>query len=425
MLTLIVFLVLLFLGFPLALTLMMGTIVLITANDLYALLDTLPMNFYGALEKNGLLAIPVFMLVGEVMNRAGLTQRLISAANVLVGGFRGGLAYVNLLTNGMAAAILGSAIAQIAVMSKVMIPQMEERGYNKGFAAAITACGGLMGPIIPPSMLMIIYGVIAFQPIAALFVAGIVPGLLMLFAFALVVCTIGMFSSLPKENWQPWREAAPRLLSGLAPGIIPVVIIVGVSSGIMTPTESGAAASFIALIFGLFVYRTIRISDIPGILQSVALSTAVITSLIAAASAFGWVLSFEGAPDRMVEAIISVTDSPLVFLLIVNVIIFILGMFLETISVMIIIVPVLLPAVQSMHIDPIHFGVIMSLGIVVGLITPPVGPGLFVAMVQANVSLKEIFYWTIPFLLALLGVMVVVNIFPVFSLWLPTFYGLI
>ena len=424
MLTLIIFFGLLFLGFPVALTLMMGTIVLITANDLYALLNTLPMNFYGALEKNGLLAIPMFMLVGEVMNRAGLTQRLISAANVLVGGFRGGLAYVNLLTNAMAAAILGSAIAQIAVMSKVMIPQMHERGYNKGFAAAITACGGLMGPIIPPSMLMIIYGVIAYQPIAALFVAGVLPGLLMFFAFSLVVFIIGLFSPLPKENWQPWKESAPKLISGLAPGMIPVVIIVGISSGVMTPTESGAAASFIALIFGLFVYRTIRFSEIPSILQSVALSTAVITSLIAAASAFGWVLSFEGAPDRLVETIVSVTTSPLVFLLCINVIVFILGMFLETISVMIIIVPVLLPAVQGMNINLIHFGVIMSLGIVVGLITPPVGPGLYVAMVQAKVSLKEIFYWTVPFLLALIGVMVIVNVFPVFSLWLPAFYGL-
>ena len=144
----------------------------------------MPIKFYGSIEQNGLLAIPLFMLVGEVMNRGGLTERLISAANVLVGGFRGGLAYVNLLTNAMAASILGSAVAQISVMSKVMIPQMHERKYNKGFAAAVTAAGGMMGPIIPPSMLMIIYGVIAYQSIAALFVAGIVPGLILLLAFA-------------------------------------------------------------------------------------------------------------------------------------------------------------------------------------------------------------------------------------------------
>jgi tripartite ATP-independent transporter DctM subunit len=425
MLTLFIFLSLLFIGLPVALTLMAVTIFLIFDNDLMALLNTLPLNFYGAMEKNGLLAIPLFMLVGDIMNRAGLTQRLISAANVLVGGFRGGLAYVNLLTNAMAAAILGSAVAQIAVMSKVMIPQMHKRGYNKGLSAAITASGGLMGPIIPPSMLMIIYGVIAYQPIAALFIAGIVPGLLIFIAFSLVVFCIGLFSDLPKENWQPFRQGFSKLLSAFGPAMIPIVIIVGVTSGVMTPTESGAAASFIALVLGIFVYRTIRVTQIPQILQSVAMSTAVITSLIAAATTFGWVLSFEGAPDRMVEAMVNFTDSPLVFLLLVNLIIFVLGMFLETISVMIIIVPILLPAVQSMNIDLIHFGVIISLGTVMGLVTPPIGPGLYVAMVEADVPLKDIIIWIIPFLLTLILVLAIVNIFPVFSLWLPSVYGLI
>ena len=373
--TTIIFFVLLFLGFPVALTLMVATIIFIATNDLGLLLETLPIKFYGSIEQNGLLAIPLFMLVGEVMNRGGLTERLVSAANVLVGGFRGGLAYVNLLTNAMAASILGSAIAQISVMSKVMTPQMHERGYKKGFAAAVTAAGGLMGPIIPPSMLMIIYGVIAYQSIAALFVAGIVPGLIMLFVFSLVIFIIGIFSNLPKERWQPWKEAVPRLVSGLLPGFIPAVVIIGIISGVMTPTESGAVASIIALVLGMLVYRNIRFSDIPAILQSVALSTAVITSLIAAATAFGWVLSFEGVPDRMVEAVLRTTDSPLMFLLFVNLMILVLGMFLETISVMIIIVPILLPAVTSLNIDPIHFGVVVSLGTVVGLITPPVGPG--------------------------------------------------
>jgi len=164
MLTLVIFCVLLFLGFPVALTLMAGTLVFMNAYDLQVLLETMPIKFYGSLEKNGLLAIPLFMLVGEVMNRGGLTQWLMSAANILVGGFTGGLAYVNLLTNAMASSILGSAVAQISVMSKVMIPQMHGRGYTKGFAAAITTSGGLLGPIIPPSMLMIIYGVLAYQP---------------------------------------------------------------------------------------------------------------------------------------------------------------------------------------------------------------------------------------------------------------------
>ena len=424
MLTLVVFILLLFVGLPVALTLMAATSVFIISADLGVLLQTLPIKFYGSLEKNGLLAIPLFMLVGEVMNRGGLTDRLIAAADVVVGGFRGGLAYVNLLTNAMASSILGSAIAQISVMGKVMIPQMHDRGYSKGFAASVTASGGLLGPIIPPSMLMIIYGVIAYQPIAALFVAGILPGLVVLAAIALVILGVGIFSDLPKGRWNSLQEAAPKLLAGLPPMLIPIVVIVGIISGVMTPTESGAVASMIALFLGVVVYRRIHIFEIPKILQSVALSTAVITCLIAAASAFGWVLSFEGVPDRLVEWVLSFTNSPLTFLIFITVLILILGMFLETISVMIIIVPVLLPAVKTLGIDPIHFGVVISLGTVFGLVTPPVGPGLYVAMLQADISLKEIFYWMIPFLIAVLAAILIIIVFPGLSTWLPSVYGL-
>jgi len=360
-----------------------------------------------------------------VMNRGGLTQRLVSAASVMVGGFRGGLAYVNLLTNAMAASILGSAIAQISVMSKVMIPQMHERGYDKGFATAVTASGGMLGPVIPPSMLMIIYGVVAFQPIAALFVAGIMPGLLMFTAFGLVIFLVGVFSTLPKDGWIPWQKALPMLLSGLVPGIIPVVVIVGIISGIMTPTESGAVASIIALILGVFVYRKIRVVDIFDILHEIALATATITSLIAAASCFGWALAFQGVPDHLVELILRTTSSPLVFLLLVNLTILLLGMFLETISVLIIIVPILLPAVQTMGIDLIHFGAVVCLATVVGLLTPPVGPGLYIAMIQANVPIKKIFLWVMPFLLAMFLCMAAISAFPSISLWLPAISGLL
>jgi len=425
MVTVLIFFILLLIGFPVALTLMATTILFVCSFDLHVLFETLPINFYGSLEKNGLLAIPLFMLVGEVMNRGGLTQRLISSANVLVGGFRGGLAYVNLLANAMAASILGSAIAQISVMSKVMIPQMHERGYNKGFAASVTASGGLLGPIIPPSMLMIIYGVIAYQPISALFVAGILPGILIFFAFAIVIFVIGKKHKLPKEEWQPLEKAIPKLISGLAPALIPIVVIVGIISGVMTPTESGAVASIVALGLGFFVYRKIKLSDIPEILLSVSLSTAVITCLIASASVFGWVLTFEGVPDMLVETITNLTDSPLVFLLFVNLIMIVLGMFLETISVLIVLVPILLPVVEAMNIDLIHFGVIVSLGTVVGLVTPPVGPGLYVAMIQADIPLREIFKWIVPFIITLLCAMVIINIFPCISTFLPEFFKLI
>lgn len=424
MLTVGTFAILLFLGFPIALTLLATSMGFLQWSGQGLLLGSMPLNFYGAVQKTGLLAIPLFMLLGELMNRGGLTQKLTEAADVLVGGFRGGLAYVNLLANAMAAAILGSAIAQISVMSKVMIPQMEARGYSRGFSAALTASAGLLGPIIPPSMLMIIYGVIASQSISTLFVAGLVPGLVITAALAAVIFGVGVWAHLPKGEWKTWPVARAQLLSGLGPALIPVVVIAGIISGAMTPTESAAAASLLAFAMGAVFYRNLRLRDLPGILQSVALTTALITSLIAAASTFGWILSYEEVPEALVEAITHVTTSPVAFLLLVNAVLIILGMFLETISVLIVLVPILLPVVEALQINLIHFGVVVSVGTVLGLLSPPVGPGLYLAMVESKVGLKEVIGWVIPFFVAMLASMVLIAVFPELSTWLPRALGL-
>src|SRR5690606_29822903 len=213
-------------------------------SELAVLYDSIPIQLYGALEINSLLAIPLFLLVGEIMNKAGLTQRLIAVAEVLVGGIKGGLAYANLFTNAMAASILGSAVAQIGVMSKVMIPAMERMGYPRAFSGAVTVSAGLLGPIIPPSMLMIIYGVVAVQPIAPLFIAGIVPGLLVVVALGLVIFGYSVLGpGLPAGRHEHDLRATQVLLRGLPPVAIPLTVIAGIMLGIMTPTESGAVAS--------------------------------------------------------------------------------------------------------------------------------------------------------------------------------------
>ncbi|MCB1756808.1 MAG: TRAP transporter large permease, partial [Gammaproteobacteria bacterium] len=358
MITLIAFFTALFLGLPIFLTLLLGTLVFLLESDLSVLFSSLPIQLYGALNQNGLLAIPLFMLVGELMNKGGLTSRLMNAADVFVGGFRGGLAYVNLLTNAMAASILGSATAQISVMSRLMIPAMEEKGYKREFASAVTLSGGLLGPIIPPSMLMIIYGVVAYQPISALFIAGILPGILIVAGFALVIFLTGMFSGLPAGEHMQHKDTRSELLGGLIPGSIPTAVIIAIMSGVMTPTEAGAIASILAFIIGFFVYRSIKATDLPGIFATVAINTATITGLIGMASVFGWALSFESVPDMMVEALSGLTESPFLFLLLVYALVIVLGMFLESISVMIVIVPIILPAAVSLGIDPIHFGVV-------------------------------------------------------------------
>lgn len=424
---LLAFLVLLLGGFPIFFTLLAITVLFIYQQDVFVLAESLPTQFYGALEQNGLLAIPVFMLVGEVMNKGGLTERLIAAANVLVGRFKGGLAYVNLLTNAMAASILGSAIAQIAVMSRLMVPAMEKQGYPKPFAAAVTISGGLLGPIIPPSMLMIIYGVISYQPIATLFVAGILPGVLMVLGFALTIIITGFFVDLPAgvkagagDKGKAWRDLA----QGLLPGLVPLVVIVGIISGAMTPTEAGAVAALLSLIIGGVIYRDLKLSDMPSILIEVSKSTALITSLIAGATVLGWALSFQEVPDMLAGWIREFSDSPLMFLLLVNLLMIVLGVFLESIAVMIVLVPILLPSAIALGVDPIHFGVVTALATLVGLVTPPVGPGLFVVMSQNQMKMGELFKAMIPFLAMMLAVMAVINAVPALSTWLPKALGM-
>lgn len=419
MMTLLVFFGLLFAGLPIIGAILVGALVFMASNDLSVLFDSIPIQFYGALEINSLLAIPLFLLVGEIMNKAGLTQRLIAVAEVLVGSMKGGLAYANLFTNAMAASILGSAVAQIGVMSKVMIPAMERMGYNRAFSGAVTVSAGLLGPIIPPSMLMIIYGVVAVQPIAPLFIAGIVPGMLIVAGLALVIFLHGVFGPDLPAGTRSGRSASVKvLLEGLVPAVIPVVVIAGIMLGVMTPTESGAVAAIISLVLG-FVYREIKFRDMGNILLDVATNTATITGLIAAASVLSWVLAFQGVPDLVVHYMQGLTDSPFVFLLLVIVMMLVLGMFLESISVLIVTVPLLMPVVTTLGIDPIHFGVICTLSTVIGLVTPPVGPGLYIAMVQADIRMGPLFKATIPFLLMVLLVLVLIAAVPALSTWLP------
>ena len=420
MIALAVFFGLLFAGLPIIGTILSGAVVYMATNDLAVLFDSIPIQFYGALEINSLLAIPLFLLVGDIMNKAGLTQRLIAVAEVLVGGLRGGLAYANLFTNAMAASILGSAVAQIGVMSKVMIPAMERAGYNRAFSGAVTVSAGLLGPIIPPSMLMIIYGVVAVQPIAPLFIAGIVPGLLIVAALALVIFLYGVLGpGLPTGTRSERSRSVKVLLEGLVPAAIPVVVIAGIMLGVMTPTESGAVASIMALALGV-AYREIKWRDLGEILLSVATNTATITGLIAAASVLSWVLAFQGVPDLVVAYMKNLTDSPFVFLLLVIALMLVLGMFLESISVLIVVVPLLMPVVLSLGIGPIHFGVVCTVATVIGLVTPPVGPGLYIAMVQAQIRMGPLFKSTVPFLLAVLAVLVLVAAVPSLSTWLPS-----
>src|SRR5690554_6918270 len=329
------------------------------------------------------------MLAGELMNEGGVTRRLIELARLLVGGFRGGLAYINLVANMMMAAIVGSAASQIAIMSRAMVPAMEKEGYDKSYSAAITAAGGLLSPIIPPSMLFVLFGVMAQVPIADMFIAGILPGLLLGFSFFLAIALVGLVKQYPKGNWPSRGEARRALVMGLPALSIPLIIIGGILLGLATPTESAALASLAALLLGRFLYGDLRFARLPEVLRRTAVNAGLVIMLIAAAGVFGWVIVYERLPQ----------------------------MAAAWIAALILVVPILLPiATQQFGISPYQFGVVVCLTLVLGLLTPPVGAGLYIASSMTGASPMRIFRSLAPFLLASLVTLVLLAWQP----WLTT-----
>lgn len=415
--TAVVFAITLFLSVPVAVSIAVAAIWYIWDSGNTILFDSFGQKMFGGLENYGLMAIPLFMLTGELMNEGGMTRRLINAARVFVGGFRGGLAYINLLTNMFMAAIIGSATAQIAVMSRAMVPEMEKEGYDVGFAAATTAAGGLLAPVIPPSMLFVIYGVIAQVPIGDMFLAGIIPGLLLSAAFALVIAGVGLVQGFPKGVWYTRPEAVAAIGACLPAALIPVAIIGGILFGIATPTESAAVASLIAFVVGWTVYGELKLSALWGMFQRTAVNASMVIFMIAAANVFGWVIIYEALPQKLALLVTAMTSDPFVFLLIVNAILLVVGMLIDGIAAVILVTPILLPiAMGSYGIDPYQFGVVICLNLVLGLLTPPVGVGLYIASSMSGVSPGHILKSLWPFLLAVALVLVLLSRFS----WLST-----
>jgi len=406
----------LLIGVPVALVLALTAIWYIYESDNTILFDSFAQKMFSGLENYGLLAIPLFMLTGEIMNEGGMTRRLINAARVFVGGFRGGLAYINLLSNMFMAAIIGSATAQIAVMARAMTPEMEKEGYDKGFAAATTAAGGLLAPVIPPSMMFVIFGVLAQIPIGEMFLAGILPGLLLAFAFAVVIALIGFASGFPKGDWFTKKEALSALGYCVPALLIPVAIIGGILLGIATPTESAAVAFVIAFLVGWLVYKELEPKNMFRLFRRTAINASMIIFMIAAANVFGWVIIYEALPQKLAALITSITSDPFLFLLIVNVILLLVGMLIDGIAAVILITPILLPIATSDYgISPYQFGVVLCLNLVLGLLTPPVGVGLYIASSMSGATPGQILKSLWPFLLAVTVILVLLSRFPEIS----------
>ena len=408
-----IFIGLLFAGVPIALVLAVSALLYIALSGNYILLLSYPQQLFSGLENYGLLAIPLFMLTGELMNKGGVTRRLVSMASIFAGGFKGGLAYVNLLANTMMASIIGSAAAQISIMSQVMVPEMEKHGYSKEFAAATTAAGGLLSPIIPPSMLFVIYGVVAQIAIGDMFIAGIIPGLMLSLGFFAMITILGLWQEYPRGEWPSPSDAIRMTIAGLPAFLIPIVIIGGILLGLASPTESAALATFTAFLVGKFIYKELNLKDLPDILERTAINSALVIFLIAAANVFGWIIIYEQVPQSIAGWLTELTSDPLVFILVINLMLIGVGMIIDGIAAMIIIVPILLPiATINYGIDPIVFGVIICLNLVLGLLTPPVGAGLFIISAMTKVSIGKIFRTISPFLLVTVIVLLILSLQP-------------
>ncbi|MFD1737433.1 TRAP transporter large permease [Bacillus salitolerans] len=417
------FIVFLLMGIPISMVLGMTTIVyfLVTGNAI--LLDSTPQRLYSGMENFGLLAIPLFMLTGELMNNGGITNRLVVFSRKLVGHVRGGLAYVTIISNMFLASILGSANAQAAMMSKVMVPEMEREGYKREFSSALTLASSIVAPIIPPSMIFIIYGTLSGTSIGALFMAGILPGIMYGVGFIGLIAYIGYKNSFPrserssmKEVWQSFIKVLPALL-------VPFIITVGILSGAFTATESAGVASVVAFIVGMFFYKELKWKKLPTILINTVISTATVTFLIAMANLFGWIIAFEQVPQYIANSMLSISNSPFVFLLLVNIFLLLIGTVLDGIAALIILVPVFMPLITAFQIDPIHFGVIICINLTIGLLTPPVGTGLFIVSSIAEVRFEKLVRAILPMLFLGIMILFIITYWEGSTLLIPKWLG--
>jgi tripartite ATP-independent transporter DctM subunit len=365
-----------------------------------------------------LLAIPFFILAGSLMNEAGLTSQIFNFAKAVVGWLPGGLGHVNIGASIIFAGMSGTAVADAGGLGTIEIKAMTDAGYDIDFSVAVTGASSTIGPIIPPSLPMVIYGVMASASIGKLFIAGFIPGLLMGLALAVMVAYYAHKRHYPRDAKFSFKQLGVSFIEGLPALMTPIIIIGGIASGIFTPTEAAIASVVYALILGL-VYRTLNLKKLIAVSMETAETTAVILLIVAGASIFAWVLTANQVTEKFAALVLGITENKYLLLLVINILLLIVGCFMETIASITILTPVLLPVVIKLGIDPIHFGVIMVLNLMIGLLTPPVGMVLFVLTRVAKIPFDRIVRATVPFLLPLVIVLLLITYFEPLCMWLP------
>ncbi len=420
------FLFFLMIGLPVFFGLLAAPGIVLWLNGQERDLALLYRNVYNGMDSFPLMAIPFFMLAGELMNRGGITMRLVEFSQSMMGHLRGGLAHVNILSSMLFAGLSGSAVADTSALGSMLVPAMEKNGYSRRFAAAITAASSVIGPIIPPSGIMIIYAYVMGESVAALFLAGIVPGVLVgVGLMAMTVVMANRYNFPVASTRANWPARGKSFLRAFFPLMTPVIILGGILGGIFTPTEASAVAAAYALFVSLFILRSMSLRDLPAAFTRAAITSSVVLLLVGAAMAFKTVVSLSHTPEMLAEMILGLSDNPLTLLFLINILLFIVGMFLDAGPAIIILGPILAPIFTDIGVHPVHFAIIMSVNLTVGLATPPMGLVLFVASSVSGERVETISKAILPFLAVEILVIFLITYVPSISLAIPRFFGFI
>ena len=418
-----VFFITLAIGVPIAFVMGITAIAVLIALGIPLYL--IPQRLFTGMDSFPIMAVPFFILSGDLMNEAKITDRIIEFSKLLVGKIRGGLGHVGVVGSMFFAGISGSAVADASALGSILIPAMEKEGYEKHYASAIIASAAVIGPIIPPSIPMVVFALITNLSVGALFLGGVFPGVLI----GLGLMAVNYFIARKRgygmvEGKITLQVFFRTFLGAIIPMLMPLIIIGGILGGIFTPTEAAAIAVAYALLIGFFVLRTLTLKALPRIFFRSAVATGTILIVIGLANAFAWVLATQQVPQKVSEFLFSISKDPLMFLFLVNIFLLIVGCLMEGLAAIIIIVPILMPMVAQLGINPLHFGLVVVVNMMIGLITPPMGLCLFVVCGISKVQIGPLVREVVPFLIVEIVVLFIITYIPWFTLTLPRFFGL-
>lgn len=410
---------LLVIGLPVAAAMGLTTVIGMVVLGDASLLKVVAQRVYASTTSFPLLAIPFFILAGNLMNTGGMTERIYRFAHTLVGHLKGGLGHVNVVGSMVFAGMSGSALADAMGLGAIEVKAMTARGYEPKFAAAVSAASATVGPVIPPSIPLVIYGSMTGVSVGALFLGGVVPGVLMGVAMMVVVAIVARRRNYPSEPRATLREALHGFTDGLVALVTPGIIMGGILGGIFTPTEASVVACLYALVLGMVFYRELKWSHLPQILLDTARQTGQVMFIVATAGLFGWFLIYMRVPDALIEALTALSANKWLVLVIINMVLLVLGCFMEGIAIMLLTIPIFMPIIAKIGVDPVHFGVMMTLNLMLGLLTPPVGMVLYAMSAIAKVSVVELTRELIPFMISIFAVLVLITFVPGVVTWLP------